>query len=88
MLSLVFINGMISADTEMHGYELSITNTSNGNQQVYHKHAHEDASMYHIHDHWINDVSGHSDMVLTIKATMDHEGTEKVHTVMFHCHPM
>ena len=84
----VFINGMISADIEMHGYEVSIVNTSDNNTEVFNSHEHKDGSMFHIHEMWVNNVSSHSDMALTITVDVDHEGTTEKETILFHCHPM
>ncbi|MFY0642877.1 MAG: hypothetical protein JXR19_00265 [Bacteroidia bacterium] len=84
----VYINGMISADMEMHGYEISLVNTSNNNTEVFNKHAHEDGLMFHIHEMWVNDVNSHSDMVLTITIDKNHEGDKETKTILFHCHPM
>ncbi len=84
----VFINGMISYDVEMHGYEINIINTSNNDTVVFNKHAHSDSKMFHIHEHWVNNVSGHSNMTLSIEALTDHSGASQTKEISFHCHPM
>ncbi len=84
----IFINGMISHTTDMHGYEVSIINTSHNDTIVYNKHQHMDGKMFHIHDHWVNSVEHHSNMTLKIEAITDHAGTKEHNEVAFHCHPM
>ena len=50
------------------------------------EHAHE--SPVHIHAMWVNDVMDHSDMRMDIAIQIDHDGTEEVKSVGFHCMPM
>lgn len=84
----IHINGMISHTLDMHGYEVSIINSSNNDTVVYNKHEHMDGKMFHIHEHWVNNVSDHSNMILRIDALTDHAGTKETKDIMFHCHPM
>lgn len=83
----VHIDGMISWENELHGYELTLTNMS-VDSVVYTSHAHEDASTIHVHTLWVNNVINHSDMKLTIDAFTDHDGTKETKEIEFHCHPM
>jgi hypothetical protein len=83
----VYINGMISWENELHGYELTITNMS-ADSVVYTSHSHEDIKMIHIHKMWVNNLMHHSDMKLTIDAITDHVGAKETKEIMFHCHPM
>ncbi|MBO6515234.1 MAG: hypothetical protein JJ975_01615 [Bacteroidia bacterium] len=84
----VAINGMISFENDMHGYEISIINTSHSDTVVFNKHEHMDGKMFHIHEHWVNNVMHHSNMQLKIEALTDHAGTRETKTINFHCHPM
>lgn len=78
----------ISDDKEMHGYAVRIINKSMNDAEVFkseHKHMH--AKSYKISEQWVNNVNHHSDMQLQVIAYIDHEGTERVTKVNFHCHP-
>lgn len=86
--STIKIEATLSNDTELHGYAVRIINKSMNDAEVFkveHKHMH--AKSYTISEEWVNNVSHHSDMQLQIIAYVDHEGTERVKTVNFHCHP-
>lgn len=85
----VHISAMIESTGELHGYEVIIRNTSDNDAEVLHVEESVDhESMVHIHEEWVNDVTGHSDMELEIIAITDHDGTSESHIVSFHCHPM
>ncbi|MFT5511878.1 MAG: hypothetical protein ACI8SE_000272 [Bacteroidia bacterium] len=84
----VFIDGMISYTKDLHGYKVSITNTSNSDTVVFNNHEHIDSKTFHIHEHWVNNVNYHSNMMLKIEAITDHAGTSETKELMFHCHPM
>ncbi len=83
----VHIMGMISWESELHGYNLSIKNETK-DSVVFTKHGHEDGNMIHVHAMWVNDVDGHSDMSLTIDALTNHDGAKETKVIHFHCHPM
>lgn len=83
----VHMDGMISWENEMHGYEITLTNTSM-DSVVFSKHEHEDGNTFHIHEAWKNNVMHHSDMKLTIDALTDHDGAKETKEIIFHCHPM
>ena len=84
----IHIDGMISHTIDMHGYEISIINTSHNDTVVFNKHEHMDGKMFHIHEMWVNDVADHSNMTLKIDAITDHAGTTETKEIKFHCHPM
>lgn len=84
----VKIEATISNDKELHGYAVRIINKSMNDAEVFkteHKHMH--SKSYTISEEWVNNVTHHSDMQLQIIAYTDHEGTERVKTIDFHCHP-
>jgi hypothetical protein len=83
----VHINGMITWENELHGYELTVTNVT-ADSVVFTKHNHADGNTMHIHENWVNDVASHSDMSLTIDAFTDHDGAKETKVILFHCHPM
>ena len=85
----VFIDGMISFENGLHGYEVSIVNKSHNDTVVFNKHGHDHNTMFHIHDYWVNSVMHHSDMELQIEALTEHGGGKsETKTIKFHCHPM
>lgn len=84
----VKIEATISDDKELHGYAVRIINKSMNDAEVFkseHKHMH--SKSYTISEEWVNNVNHHSDMQAQIIAYVDHEGTERIKTVDFHCHP-
>ncbi|MFX3625936.1 MAG: DUF4625 domain-containing protein [bacterium] len=84
----VKIEAEISDDKELHGYAVRIINKSMNDTEVFKsEHRHMHAKSYTISETWVNNVTHHSDMQLQIIAYIDHEGTERVQTVDFHCHP-
>jgi len=81
------IQGTITADVEMHGYEVKIKNLSAGTV-VFITDYHDHAASFTINEKWINNVAAHSDMRLVVKVEVDHSGTEVSDSLNFHCHPM
>lgn len=83
----IHIEADIEAKQELHGWELVIRKKAD-NSVVYTTDKHTHGTTLHIHDHWVNDVTQHSDMVLEITAALDHSGDNlKTEKVDFHCHP-
>ena len=83
----IMIHATITSTEEIHGYTLLLENTTTSTVIMdIEEHAHDLTT--HIHEMWVNNVSGHTDMKLTVTAIIDHEGTEVSETVSFHCHPM
>ncbi|MCB0735694.1 MAG: hypothetical protein H6608_09540 [Flavobacteriales bacterium] len=82
----VVIHGMITSASELHGYEIELKNVSQDTVVLF-KEEHAHSTEEHFDAMWVNDVTGHSDMLLTIRAIIDHEGTSESKTASFHCHP-
>ena len=83
----VWIKGSLSHDEDMHEYHVTLQNTSQDSvvyDSVVNIHGMKQADFSH---YWVNSVSGHSDMKLTVNATDHHAKTGKSE-VHFHCHPM
>lgn len=83
----VKIQGTITGNVEMHGYEVKIKNLSQGNVAFitdYHDHG----ATFTINEFWVNNVITHSDMRLVVKVEVDHNGTMVSDSLNFHCHPM
>ncbi len=85
--STVNIKASISNSAGMHGYELTIINKSNNNEEVFKKEVHDHGTSYTIDENWVNNVTKHSDMEAEITVYVDHEGNTKTQHVHFHCHP-
>jgi hypothetical protein len=84
----VQIVGTISSNEELHGYHIDLINKTASDSVVFSKENHDHASSYTIEEYWENNVSSHSDMLLKITVTADHDNGDKVHEIHFHCHPM
>lgn len=84
----VSIKATAVSDQTMHGWTLDLVNTSaEPADTVFHKHEHVHSTQFDISEEWTNNVTIHSDMQLTIRVAMDHDGNEMVKIVNFHCHP-
>ncbi len=83
----VHIHAVATHNEMLHGWNIHLVNTSSGDTVLF-KHAHEHGTTLNIHHNWVNDVTQHSDMKLTIEVMLDHGGNEIYRTVNFHCHPM
>jgi len=81
----VHISSMFETTGEVHGYSVKIINLSNNNEEVFSKEEHAHESPIHIHEMWVNNVTMHSDMRLDITVEIDHDGTEEVKSIGFHC---
>jgi len=83
----VSIKGTITASSEdIHEYTITIKNETSGATE-FTKTEHANAKSISFDESWINNVSDHSDMMLTIAAE-DHDGKKETFTAHFHCHPM
>lgn len=83
---MVHISGTIVSTSEMHGYNVKLHNhatmTDVLNETV---EGHE--SSYNFDEHWTNNVTDTSNMVLTISAVIDHDGNLGTKTINFVCLP-
>ena len=82
----VKIIGNISADYEMHGYNIIIKNLTSG-MNVLNKGYHLHQSSYTINENWKNSVSDTSQMKITIDVAIDHDGTLKSFERIVTCYP-
>lgn len=83
----VHIHVNIEANFDLHGYEAFIINEST-TDTVWSTDAHDHAESFHIEGEWINNVVGHSDMLLKVIVEKDHDGNTVAAERHFHCHPM
>ncbi len=73
----------------MHGWSLYLVNTSPEiPDTVLNLNNHDHTSGFQIEESWVNSVTMHSDMQLTIRVELDHHGNFMKQMVHFHCHPM
>ncbi|MGM0478301.1 MAG: hypothetical protein ACQERC_03685 [Bacteroidota bacterium] len=83
------ISASISANFEMHGYEVKMFNVSNSDSLMFESFVHEHADNITASESWTNTVSAHSDVRIEVSALADHEGNEReTEVVNIHCHPM
>ncbi|PZF72885.1 hypothetical protein [Taibaiella soli] len=82
----VHINAKVTFVTELHGYELKITDTSTG-FIVYDdaEHVHDDH--FDISDTWFNSVAQATSLRLDLIAVVDHDGTVATKTIYLQTHP-
>lgn len=83
---MMHISGTITSNAEMHGYQLLIHN-HNTMTDVHTTEAHEHAATYSFDEHWTNNVSDTSNMMLKITAVKDHDGNQEIKTINFVCLP-
>lgn len=83
----VFIKATITAKEELHGYMVTLKNSTVDSVLMDYD-QHTDATSQTIDTFWINNVTTHSDMKLMITAVKDHLGNTVTDTISFHCHPM
>lgn len=83
----IHIEADIEAAQELHGWEIVIRKKAD-NSVVYSEDRHTHGEALHIHEHWVNNVTAHTDLILEVTAALDHSGKNlKTETVSFHCHP-
>jgi hypothetical protein len=83
----VHINISVTSDSEMHGYDAVLINTTTG-ETVWDTELHFHETSFSINDTWVNDVAVESIMLLKITAEIDHEGNTMMKEVGFYAHPM
>lgn len=79
----IHIHADLNDDTEIREYALTIKAVSN-DSVVYEKTEAVNAKGHHIHDHWTNNLTFTSEMILTITA-VDNDENMSAQTVNFLC---
>lgn len=83
----VSIQADITSEEELHGWEITLRKKSD-NTVLYTTDEHTHGTTLQIREQWVNNVANHTDVVLEVKAALDHTGSDfKTATVEFHCHP-
>jgi len=86
---VVTISGSITANFDMHGYEIKLFNESNSDSLMFESFTHGHGESLDFNESWTNTVSDSSDVRVEVSALGDHEGNLKeIETVQIHCHPM
>jgi len=76
----------IQHSSELHEYAVIMRNTDN-NDTLFSYEVHKHATSVNVDTFWVNNVTVHSPMELTVAAE-DHAGNSNSAKVLFHCHPM
>ncbi len=82
----VHINAVIVGEEILHGYEVYLRKKSD-NSEIYSVDNHLHQQTIEVHEHWVNNVDSHTEMVLEISVSLDHGGNKISKMVEFHCHP-
>lgn len=78
----VHINASVSYPSELHGYEVKITDTATGNI-LYDDAEHVHNDHFEIRDVWVNTGTQPATLKLELTTEVDHNGTEAEKTVYF-----
>jgi hypothetical protein len=85
----VNIGASITANFEIHGYEVKLFNESNNDSLMFENFVHQHSENVNVSEIWTNTVSSHSDVRIEVSALADHEGNERETAIVhIHCHPM
>lgn len=69
-------SGSISANAEMHGYEITIKDTQN--TVIEHIHEHLDDVKYEIQEYWINDMNSTMPLTVTFRIYLSHDSYDPI----------
>lgn len=81
----VNITGKIESSESLHGYEIIIRKKADSTVHFY-KEEHAHGTVINYTESWVNNLHGHNEMELEVKAILDHDGTSTSKKVNFHCH--
>lgn len=82
----VQINASISYPSELHGYEVRITDTASG-MIVYDNTQHVHTDHFEINDQWVCSAAQPGTLKLTIITHIDHNGEDARKELLLHTHP-
>ncbi|KAA9325688.1 hypothetical protein [Adhaeribacter soli] len=83
----VHITGTITGQQTLHGYTISIRKKTD-NAEVFFKSVHDHKTAIEINQKWkAAGLEGHTDLVLEIVTTLDHDGNKASKKVNFHLMP-
>lgn len=75
--NVVTVSGSITANFDMHGYEIKLYNESNSDSLMFESFTHGHGESMNFSKTWTNNVSDHSDVRVEVSALSDHEGIER-----------
>ena len=75
----IYIEGLATSKTGLHGYELAIRKP--GQQNLYFQHFHDHTDSLLIRDKWKNTVTQAGDLELMISVILDHDDRRKNMTI-------
>lgn len=82
----VHLNAKVTFVTELHGYELKITDTATG-FIVYDDDEHVHDDHFDISDVWLDTLAQPATLRLDLEAVVDHDGTVATKTIYLQTHP-
>lgn len=82
----VHIKGAVNYITELHGYEVRITDTANGTI-VYNTAQHVHSDKFTISEYWVDDLADAAALKLEVISIIDHDGTTARQSVLFTINP-
>lgn len=86
---VVTISGSITANFDMHGYEVKLFNESNSDSLMFESFKHGHGESLDFNESWTNTVFDSSDVRVEVSALGDHEGNLKeTEIIHIHCHPI
>lgn len=82
----VHIMATINGNTTLHGYDATIVNTANGDT-LFNADDHTHATLFDVHEMWVDTFSTAADLRLYIFATINHDGLQESKSVDFKVQP-
>jgi hypothetical protein len=84
---VITITGSITANFDMHGYEIKLFNESNSDSLMFESFTHGHGESMNFVELWSNTVSEHSNVRVEVSALGDHEGIEReTETLLIYCY--
>jgi hypothetical protein len=80
------IEGTIQGDGELHGYSLSLINSTTG-QTLLSNSTHDHAETFSFHEHWNNNVTDTSNVKIVVAVDLDHDGEKTSKEINVVCLP-
>jgi hypothetical protein len=80
------IEGTIQGDGELHGYSLSLINSTTG-QTLLSNSTHDHAETFSFHEHWSNNLTDTSNVKIIVVADLDHDGGKTSKEINVVCLP-
>ena len=82
----VFMNAAVQYVSELHGYELTITNVAN-NAVLFDEDDHVHDDHFTISNYWVDTLSQPADLKINLTAEIDHNGNEADKSILIKTQP-